>query len=237
MNDYSNIRFELAKKNFLRFKNPDLLAASLTGSAAKGYADDFSDIDVILIYKNPVSSNEFELIVKEAKESGGDLYHGTPEAGFAVYYYIDGIKCDFGFGYSAETQKLFDESIEESDEPVDTVKHLQISGFIDGIILYDENWLIPLIEKVKIMPESVKQKLVKHHLKFLPKWVFEKMAIEREDILFYYETILEVFGNMIGILCGLNSFYHPGKIKGAEFTIEKMKIKPFNFISRNKKLL
>ena len=218
------------------FKNSNLLAAALTGSAAKGYADNFSDIDIILIYKNPVNNEEFDQIVKGAKDSGGDLYHGTPEEGFAVYYYIDGIKCDFGFGYSGETEKLFNEAIAENNEPIDLLKHLQISGFIDGIILYDENFLNPLVEKVKNMPDSLRQKLVKQHLKFLPKWAAEKMAVERMDIFFYYENILEALSNMTGILCGLNGFYHPGKLKGAEFTIEKMKIKPADFILRSKNI-
>lgn len=236
MNEISKAGITLARRSFIRFKTPDLISAILTGSAAKGYADDYSDLDIILIYKNPLSNEEFERIVKEAKESGGDLYNGTPEHGFSVYYYIEGIKCDFAFGSQSETQKLFNEVTEDSDEPVDLIKHLQVSGFIDGFMLFDDNWLQPLIDKTKDMPSALKQKLVGQHLKFLPKWAFEKMAIERKDILFYYECVLEDISNLIAILCGLNGIYHPGKIKGAEFIINKMKIKPVNFTRRYKNI-
>lgn len=236
MNEISKAGITLARRSYIRFKTPDLISVILTGSAAKGYADDYSDLDTILIYKNPLSNEEFERIVKEAKESGGGLYNGNPEQGFSVYYFIEGIKCDFGFGNQSETQKLFSEVTEESDEPVDLIKHLQVSGFIDGVMLFDKNWLQPLIDKARDMPSALKQKLIRQHLKFLPKWAFEKMAVERNDILFYNECIMEDISNMIAILCGLNGIYHPGKLKGAEFTINKMKIKPVNFTGRYKNI-
>jgi hypothetical protein len=74
--------------------------------------------------------------------------------------------------------------------------------------------------------------MVKHHLKFHPKWVLEKMAVDRADVLFFYESLVEITGNMIGILCGLNKKYHPGKLKGVEWSIEQMHIKPNDFYKR-----
>lgn len=64
------------------------------------------------------------------------MYHGTPEEGFAVYYYIDGIKCDFGIGDYRETDKLIDEMLEKPE--VDLIKHLQIAGIMDGYDLYGD---------------------------------------------------------------------------------------------------
>lgn len=158
-------------------------------------------------------------------------YHGSPEEGFAVYYYIDGVRCDFGFGHYSETETLIIEMLEKPE--VDLVKHLMISGLIDSYILKDSSWLAPLIKKAEDgYPKELQVMLVNHYKKFHPEWAIEKMTIGRSDILYYYESLVEMTGNIIGILCGLNKFYHPGKLKGVEHTISKMKIKPRDFVNR-----
>lgn len=231
MNEISKLRITQAKDNLRLFDFLDIRAAAVTGSVAKGYADDNSDIDTIVFLNNQMTQCEFDKIVNAAKASGGDLYHGSPEEGFAVYYYIDGVRCDFGFGHYSETETLINEMLEKPE--VDQTKHLMISGLIDGYILKDSGWLAPLIKKAEDnYPQELQVMLVSHFKKFHPEWAIEKMTIGRADILYYYESLVEMTGNIIGILCGLNKFYHPGKLKGVEHTIEKMHIKPRDLVKR-----
>ncbi len=231
MNEISKLRLRQAKDNLELFSDLDIRASAVTGSIAKGYGDDNSDIDTIIILNKNLTQSEFDTIVNDAKASGGDFYHGSPEEGFAVYYYIDGVRCDFGFGHYSETETLINEMLGKPD--VDLIKHLQISGLIDGYILKDTNWLAPLIKKAEEgYPKELQIMLVNHFKKFHPEWAIEKMTIGRGDILYYYESLVEMTGNIIGILCGLNKFYHPGKLKGVEYTIERMLIKPRDFVGR-----
>ena len=236
MNELSKQRLKQAQKNLELFAQLDIRAAAVTGSAAKGYADDNSDIDTIIMLNSPMAKSEFDKIINDAKASGGDFYHGSPEEGFAVYYYIDGVRCDFGFGHYSETETLINEMIEKPE--VDLTKHLMISGLIDGYILKDSDWLAALLKKAEEnYPKELQVMMVEHFKKFHPEWAIEKMTIGRGDILYYYESIVEMTGNIIGILCGLNKYYHPGKLKGVEHTVEKMKIKPRDFINRYKFVL
>lgn len=230
MNEISKERLDLAKKNLELFKNGNLVASMVTGSIAKGYGDDNSDIDTLLAYDRRLTQKEFDKIVEGAKQSGGDLYHGTPEEGFAVYYYLDGIKCDFGVGDNKEIEQLITEMLEKPE--IDLIKHLQIAGFIDGYDLYGHEWIDKWRNKANEFPKDLQIMMVNHFKKFYPKWVIEKMALERGDILFYHESVIEIIGNMIGILCGLNKKYHPGKLKGIEWSVEQLQIKPMNFINR-----
>ena len=231
MNELSKQRLKQAQSNIELFSKLDIRAAAVTGSVAKGYADDNSDIDTIVILNNPMTQSEFDKIINDAKASGGDFYHGSPEEGFAVYYYIDGVRCDFGFGHYSETETLITEMIKEPE--VDLTKHLMISGLIDGYILKDSGWLAPLLKKAEEgYSKELQVMLVSHFKKFHPEWAIEKMTIGRGDILYYYESLVEMTGNIIGILCGLNKFYLPGKLKGVEHTIAKMHIKPSNFVKR-----
>lgn len=230
INEISKKRLELAERNLDMFRYLDIVAAMVTGSAAKGYADDNSDIDTLIVVDRKLTPQEFDNIVADAKASGGDLYHGNPEDGFAVYYYIDGIKCDFGIGDYRETEKLITE-MQEGPE-IDLIKHLQIAGFIDGYDLKGQEWINEWRQKAQQFPAGLQDMMVTHFKKFHPEWVLHKMAIERGDNLFYYESLIEAIGNIIGILCGLNKMYHPGKLKGVEWSINEMAIKPNNFIER-----
>lgn len=231
MNEVSKLRLKQAHGNLKLFSDLDIRAAAVTGSVPKGYADDNSDIDTIIMLNTKLTQKEFEKIVNDSKVSGGDFYHGSPEEGFAVYYYIDGVRCDFGFGHYSETETLINEMIAKPE--VELTKHLMVSGLIDGYILKDSNWLAPLIKKaVEEYPKELQIMLVNHFKKFHPEWAVEKMTIDRGDILYYYESLVEMTGNIIGILCGLNKYYHPGKLKGVEHTIQKMNIKPRDFAAR-----
>ena len=231
MNEISKLRLKQAQSNLKLFSNLDIRAAAVTGSAAKGYADDNSDIDTIIMLNSKMNQSEFDKIVSDAKASGGDFYHGSPEEGFTVYYYIDGVRCDFGFGHFSETEELINEMLEKPE--VELTKHLMISGLIDGYILKDSDWLAPLIRKAESeFPKELQVMLVNHFKKFHPEWAVEKMTIGRGDVLYYYESIVEMTGNIIGILCGLNKFYHPGKLKGVKHTIARMNIKPRDLVYR-----
>ena len=55
MNEISVKRLELAAQNFNKFKNENVIAGFVTGSVAKGYADDYSDIDTIIIYDKEIN--------------------------------------------------------------------------------------------------------------------------------------------------------------------------------------
>lgn len=230
MNEISKQRIELAKQNLEMFKHLDIAAAMITGSVAKGYADDNSDIDTLINVDKKLAKDEFDKIVDNARASGGDLYHGTTDEGFAVYYYIDGIKCDFGIGDYRETEKLIDEMTAKPE--VDLIKHLQVAGIMDGYDLYGSELISKWRSKGVQFPYELQIMMINHFKKFHPKWVMEKMAVDRGDILFYNESVVEIIGNIIGILCGLNKMYHPGKLKGIEYTVNKMKVKPDNFINR-----
>ncbi len=235
MNEISKQRIEQARNCIPMFSNLDIKAVVVTGSIAKGYGDENSDIDVLIAVNENLSKAQFDKIVEDAKKSGGDLYHGTPEEGFAVYYYINGIKIDFGIAHYTETETLISEMLEKPE--VDLVKHLMISGLIDGYILMGNDWIEPILEKAeKDFPKELQVMVVNHFKKFHPEWAIRTMAVEREDDLFYYESLVEITENIIGILCGLNKKYHPGKLKGIEYSVDKMEIKPENFIKRYKSI-
>ena len=225
MNQLSKKYLNLAQKSALSLiSNPNVTAFLVTGSAAKGYADDFSDVDNLVILNVSLTRDEFNEIVNDSKSSGGDLYHGTPEEGFAVYKYIDGIKFDYGFGLKKEQEELI-ENMLENPEPDDT-KQLIISGFCESYTIYGHDWITTWKQKAMNYPERLALLVAKKHLHFHPKWALEKMGIERNDNLFLYEDFIKAAESIFAVLCAVNRMYYPGKLKGAWYYIDQMKIKP-----------
>ncbi len=231
MNQTSKQLLKLARKNALLFKNyKNVKAIVVTGSVSQGTSDNSSDIDTIVYLTKPFGKKDFDKISEDAKASGGGFYHGTAIDGFAVYYYIEGVKCDFGFGTAKELELMITEMIKKPD--TDLTKQLIISGFLDSIVLYGEGWVNKWKAKAAKYPDSLAKILIEANLHFYPRWVMEKMCAARGDVIFFYENIVNDIKNMFTILCAVNKMYHPAKLKGMKRTIDTIKIKPRNFMKR-----
>jgi hypothetical protein len=236
MNDATLARIDLARRNAARFtQNPNVRAIMIVGSVAHGMADDNSDIDCTIFTEHPLSQGEYDAICAEARESGGDLYYGTPADGFAIYQYITGIRCDFGFETIESAEKSHTEFLEKPD--TDPIKQLVAGGFLDGMALYGQDWIGSWQAQLARYPNGLGAAMVRKHLRFHPYWVLEKMGLDRGEWLFFYEALLEAEQNILGILCGLNQLYHPGKVKGIAWTIAKLVITPPDPLSRFEQIL
>jgi hypothetical protein len=236
VNDATSARIDLARRNAANFTHdPNVKAIMVVGSVAHGMADDNSDIDSTIFTERSLSQAQYDAICAAAKESGGDLYYGTPADGFAVYQYIEGIRCDFGFETIESAERSHSEFLEQPD--TDPIKQLVAGGFLDGIALYGEDWIASWQARLARYPESLAVPMVRKHLRFHPWWVLEKMGLDRDEWLFFYEALLEAEQNILGILCGLNRLYHPGKVKGIAWTIGKMAIRPPDLLPRLEQIL
>ena len=132
----------------------------------------------------------------------------------------------FGHTVIAPWEKEMEEYFEKPDVNNDELQ-VVISGLLSCEPLHGGEWIAEWNKFfLDNYPEEYAKELVKKHLRFHPKWVMDKMGVERNDILFLYETFLEMEKNIFGILCGINRLYHPGKFKSVKYTIDLMKIKP-----------
>lgn len=233
MNEISKVRMELARKNAGHLMDdPNVIAMLVTGSVAKGIADDNSDIDTIVLYGEPLTQSDFDKIKEDVLSNGGGIYGEDIDSGIAVYKFIDGIRYDYGHTFIGPWEKETDSYLDEPDIKNDELQ-IMLSGFVDGAVIKGEEWAEKKRQYfIDRYPDKYAEDLVKMNLAFHPKWVLVKMGLDRNDILFLYENFLEVEKRIFGILCGINRIYHPGKFKSADFTINKMNIKPDNLYER-----
>ncbi|MBS1494289.1 MAG: hypothetical protein JST55_12300 [Bacteroidetes bacterium] len=227
MNKRSKYLISLAKKVSDSYKsNPDFAASMVTGSSAKGISDMNSDVDMSIFYKKPISKKHFEEIKKSAIDSGGGFYHGDHKNGFAVYHIIDGVKVDTGHGTITNHEKMIKAFLK--NPTLDYNHQIIASGTLFAIPLYGKQFINKWKKWYSNYPEKLEDLMIKENLRFHSKWVLEKMGLERNESVFVTETILKSLENSVKVLCGLNNEYHPGKLKGMNYTIKNLKHKPKN---------
>jgi hypothetical protein len=232
MNSISDAWLARARENTAVFQqNPHVKAILVTGSVAKGTADNNSDIDIILYYDELPGEAAFEAYRQAALDSGGGFYGGNAQDGWALFQYIDGVRHDFAHAQLAETEALIDEFLREPDlEEVN--KQIMLDGVLTGVALKGAEITDGWKAKLANYPPQLGDMLVKKYLRFRPVWVLQKMGVDRHEIIFLQEELLTAVQHIFGVLCGLNQLYHPGKIKGLNVTVAKMKLAPPDLATR-----
>jgi hypothetical protein len=232
MGNISDHFLEIARQNTAVFhQNPHIQAILVTGSVAKGVADNNSDIDIIMYYDELPDEAAFEAYRQAALDSGGGFYGGNAQDGFALFQYIDGLRHDFAHGKLSETENMIDEflakpSLEENN------LFITLDGILTGVPLKGAKITQKWKDQLANYPPELGDMLVKKHLRFRPHWVLQNMGVERNEVIFLQEELLNAVQNIFGVLCGLNQLYHPGKIKGLHYTVAKMTLTPPNIATR-----
>ena len=232
MSSISEAWLARAKANTAEFQqNPHIKAILVTGSVAKGVADDNSDIDIIMYYDELPGEAAFEAYRQGALDSGGGFYGGNAQDGWALFQYIDGVRHDFAHAKLAETEELIDKFLQAPDLE-EANKQIMLDGVLTGVPLKGTEITDGWKAKLANYPPQLGDMLVKKYLRFRPLWVLQKMGVERNEVIFLQEELLNAVQNIFGVLCGLNQLYHPGKIKGLNVTVTKMKLAPADIATR-----
>lgn len=228
MNKRSKHLISLAKKVSEIYKqNPICAAVMVTGSAAKGISDEYSDVDMGVFYHKPFTKKYFDEVKGSAIQSGGGFYHGDKN-GFAVYHIIDGVKVDTGHGMINSHEKMIRDFLK--NPTLDFNQQIVASGTLFAIPLHGKKYIDTWKNWYSKYPKTLEDLMIKENLKFHSKWVLEKMGLARNESIFINETVLKSLENCVKVLCGLNKEYHPGKLKGMNYTIKKLKHKPVNLV-------
>ena len=202
----------------------DPAAVVLTGSVAGGEVDGASDLDILLWYDRPLTDEDWRTDVALAVSRGGGLHHGNQEHGWASYHFFEGIKVDFAWGpisfYQNEVREMYLNPHLRWDS------HLILGGLQKGIVLHGEGVVLPLQNQLTTFPAGLAEIMVTQHVTFMPRWALENMGLKRGDSFFVAEHLYKAAESVVGILCGLNRKFLPGKLKGCGPLLDRMEIAP-----------
>ena len=183
-----------------------LSGAILTGSGARGDADRYSDLDLIM-YAEEVPPAEAALAAQRELGAGPAvvlLAHGPN--GFLDQFPLGGVQCQVGVIPAADVDDELDGLLVEH-EGLGTPVGKIATGLLEGIPLHGEELLGRWRARVADYPPGLREAMVKHWWRFFPLWYHEQALASRDAGLWRQEELVNAAYALIGTLAGVNRLY------------------------------
>ncbi|MCX6048716.1 MAG: hypothetical protein NT075_26740 [Chloroflexi bacterium] len=211
---------------------PGARAAMLSGSAAEGISDRYSDIDMMLYYDELPPAEALQLARQHNRGSALLWTIGERETGsFIEAYAVNGVECQIVH----TTLAVWEQSIASvlRDLDVETPLQKALEGILHGIPLYGSALIEQWQASVAAYPDALAQKMVEHYLRFTPIWFIQERLLGRDATLWRYQIFVESAHHLLAVLAGLNRVYFSSfQFKRTHAFAERLTLKPANFASR-----
>jgi hypothetical protein len=180
--------------------------ALLAGSAGRGDADNYSDID-LLLYVDEIPPPEVSVELCAIVGGTQRLRKGDPtEHSSAEEFELDGIRVEIAFFTVRWMESRLDALLDRLAD-FDTPSQKILMGVLEGIPLSGPELMNRWKARVAAYPEPLRKAMVERYWHFSPLW-FAGAAIARRDAeLWRIEMLLDAAFNLLGVLAGLNRIY------------------------------
>jgi predicted nucleotidyltransferase len=207
-------------------------AALLAGSAGRGEADHFSDIDLIF-YVEQIPPQDVGARVREAVGGTESFRRGEPTEHFSAEEFdLKGVRVEVAFTTVGWMEQRLDELLDrlvDFDAPSQKI----LSGLLEGVPLYGRELIGGWSARVAHYPEAMRLAVVRRYWSFFPLW-YEGAALAKRDAeLWRLDMLLEAAFNLLGVLAGLNRLYFTRfQFKRTRAYISRMKVAPDRLADR-----
>jgi predicted nucleotidyltransferase len=201
-------------------------AALLAGSAGRGNADRFSDLD-LLFYVDEVPTDEAIAQVREAVGGIEPLKrHESSEYANGEEFQLDGVRTEVSFTTVERIEWQLGQLLDELED-IASPRQKFLSGLLEGLPVYGE----PLIEqwqtRLRDYPEHFRREMIQRRWNFFPLWYYGEAMALRDSELWRLDVLLEGAFNLLGVLAGLNRLYFARfELKRTGDLVTKMALAP-----------
>jgi hypothetical protein len=208
-------------------------AVAVHGSAARGYADRYSDIEIVAFWDRSPADEERIAAVREA---GGNLWNLYPfeeeNNEWSEEFYIGGVKIDMSHRTVEGTETWFADVIDRYD--TDLTKHDMISVVRRSYPLYGGELIEKWRTRTEAYPDELARRMVSKYLNWIPA-VTREMGAARGELIPLYENISASERHILLVLLALNRIYLPHlAFKWTEQVAAELRIAPANLAARLK---
>jgi hypothetical protein len=182
-----------------------LRAALLAGSAGRGDADFYSDID-LLLYVDELPTDETVAVVRDAVGGTNASRKERTERACGEEFDLDGVHTEMVFFKAREFEARLDELLDglvEFDAPTQKI----LMGLADGLALAGDDLIERWRTRVRDFPDPLRLAMIERYWKFFPLWYYADAIAERDAELWRLDVLLEAAFNLLGVLAGLNRLY------------------------------
>jgi hypothetical protein len=227
----SHFLLALARRNAQIYAtHPSTRAILVTGSAAEGVSDFYSDIDMILYYEKLPTAEELSAASQQNQGEGRRIL-ASGEGELLESYQVQGVECQFAHATIATWERDIATVLEELD--VTTPLQKALSGTLVAIPIYGEPLIRGWQARIAAYPEALAQAMVSHYLNFFPVWGIQKRMVTRDATIWLHQLLVETAYNLLGVLAGLNRCYYSSfQFKRMRHFIAHLALTPIDFADR-----
>lgn len=183
--------------------NPAVRMVTLTGSAATGDADERSDLDLGVHWREQVDENWLREPRLPALASR--FRFATSPDWVAELYEIDGVVAEilhsrYGAAWENVLEAVFDRG-EFTGENL-----FQLDGLLRQVVLHGDGDYETVRARLSAFPDDLRRRLIEHHLTF--PWLTQvTKAAERRDLLLFADLTVEALKKALVVIGALNRLY------------------------------
>jgi predicted nucleotidyltransferase len=179
-------------------------AILLTGSAALGEADAYSDLDLILYYDRLPSEDAIAAARRAVGAEKPDVLAPPTETSYPETFGRAGVQCQLGHetiaGWEAEMRTVL------VDLDVETPVQKAIAGLFEGVALHGEE-LVERWRREARYPDALARAMVERYWRFFPLWHVQERLLARDAVLWCRQALVESAFNLLAVLAGLNRLW------------------------------
>ena len=227
----SHFLLALARRNAQVYAaHPSTRAILVTGSAAEGVSDFYSDLDMILYYEKLPTAEELSAASQQNQGEGRRIL-ASGEEELLKSYQVQGVECQFAHATIATWERDMATVLEDLD--VTTPLQKALSGTLVAVPLYGEPLIRSWQASIAAYPETLAQAMVSHYLDFFPLWAIQERMTTRDATIWLQQLLVETAYNLLGVLAGLNHCYYSSfQFKRTRHFIAHLTIVPRDFADR-----
>jgi hypothetical protein len=181
-------------------------AMLLTGSAALGVADRYSDLDLIAYHDELPSDEDLEGVREMLGATGFVPIGARAPDGFAEQFVVDGVVCQVGHATVPAWEAEMRTVLEDLD--VTSLTHKAMDGLLQAMPLHGEPLIRRWLERASAYPDTLARAMITHHLQLFPIWYLEPSLPARDATVWVAQMLVEGAQHLLGMLAGLNRRYY-----------------------------
>lgn len=204
-------------------KNPKLRALVVAGSVGRGWADEWSDIELDLFWNEPPTDDDRKSVIEGVN---GTIAYYFPLEGdeWSDAYFVDGLKFEISSFLVSTLEQYIADVIERCDDTVE--KHLRLAALQNSIVLHGDELIQQWRAKISNYPDALAEKIIRDNVDF-GGWNSVEFAFARGDLLMAFDLMTKVQKQVMMVLLALNRMYmgHP-RGKWLRHVADGMQYKP-----------
>jgi len=230
MNHESEWRLEKGNQvAALYAQNPKLRALVVAGSVGRGWADEWSDVELDLFWNEPPTDGDRKRVIEAAK---GTIEYYFPLEGdeWSEAYFVDGLKFEISSLLVSTLDEYIADVIERCDDTVE--KQLRLAALQNSIPLVGDDLIRQWRAKIANYPDALAEKIIRDNIDF-GGWNSVEFAFARGDLLMAYDLMTKTQKQAMTVLLALNRTYmgHP-RGKWLQHFADEMQHKPARLAER-----